>query len=129
MGWRRPAPWNRERGANGEMWIRLLSVAAGLCLLAAPAVVGYGGVWRTSDRIAGALVVSVAIMAMSGVMRPLRWINVALGGWGEWILLSPIVLERSSTATGHRVFAGLLILSTALVRGQVRTRQDGAARP
>ena len=126
MGWRRPAPWNRERGADGKMWIRLLSVAAGLWLLAAPAVVGYGGVWRTSDRIAGALVVSVGIMAMSGVMRPLRWINVALGGW---ILLSPIVLERSSTATGHRVFAGLLILSTALVRGQVRTRRDGAARP
>ena len=121
----RPRVVDVSRGADGEMWIRLLSVAAGLWLLATPALVGYGGVWRTNDSIVGALVLSVGIMAMSDVLRPLRWINVALGGW---ILLSPIFLERSATAGGHRVFAELLILSTALVRGKTRTRRGGAAR-
>ena len=43
------------------------------------------------------------------------------------ILLSPIVLELSSTAPEHRIFAALLILSTALVRGKIRSRREAAA--
>ena len=104
------------------MWLRLLSVGAGLWLMAAPAVLGYSGIWRTNDSIVGALSVSAGIIAMSEVMRPLRWINVALGAW---LLLAPIFLQPGSVAMGHRLFAGLVILSAALVRGSLKTRVGG----
>lgn len=104
------------------MWFRLLGVAAGIWLMAAPSVIGYDGVWRTNDSIAGAVAVSAAIIAMSEVTRSVRWINVAIGAW---LLLSPLVLGFGPAPLWHRMLAGLLLLSTALVRGPIRSRVGG----
>lgn len=99
------------------MWLRLIGVAVGLWLMAAPWVFGYTGVWRTNDSIAGTLAVSAAIVAMSEVTRSARWINVAVG---TWLLLAPMVLDLGAAPMWHRMLAGLLLLSTALVRGRSR---------
>lgn len=102
------------------MWFRIPALVAGLWLLAAPTVLEYSGVWRTNDTIVGALAASVALIAMSEVMRPMRWINVVLGAW---LLVAPAVIVIA--AAGHRMLAGLMLLSTSLVRGRVHSNFGG----
>jgi hypothetical protein len=51
------------------MWPRLLTVAVGIWLMAAPAVLGYAGTPATSDRIAGPVVAAIGIVAASTVTR------------------------------------------------------------
>ena len=104
------------------MWLRVIAAMAGLWLMAAPWVLGYSGVWRTNDSIAGTLAVSAAIIAMSEVTRAARWINVAIGAW---LLLAPLILGFGTAPLWHRMLAGLLLLSTALVRGRTHARVGG----
>ena len=104
------------------MWVRLIGMAAGVWLMAAPWVFGYSGVWRTNDSIAGTLAVSAAIIAMSEVTRSARWINVVIGAW---LLLSPLVLALGTAPLWHRMLAGVLLFSTALVRGRTDARVGG----
>ena len=104
------------------MGFRFLGVVAGIWLMAAPSMLGYTGVWRTNDSIAGAVAVSAAIIAMSEATRAVRWVNVAVGAW---LLVSPIVLPLGQAPLWHRMLAGLLLLSTASVRGRMRSRVGG----
>lgn len=109
-------PAREAEGAPGgtrtsaSMWLRLINVAVGLWLIAAPLVMDHTGVWRTNDLVVGVMATGVALIAIW--VRPVRWINVVLG---VWLLLAPLVLERGSTPMGHRMMAGLALLSVALV--------------
>lgn len=107
------------------MWLRLIGVAAGVWLMAAPSILGYGDGWRTNDSIAGTVAVSAAIVAMSEVTRPVRWTNA---GVGAWLLLAPLVLDLGPAPMWHRMLAGLLLLSTALVRGRTLADVGGGWR-
>lgn len=60
---------------------RFLNLFLGIWLMAAPALLGYTGAPRTNDYIVGPIVASVAMIALSEVVRPLRWMNFALGLW------------------------------------------------
>lgn len=104
------------------MWIRILSLGAGLSLMAAPTLLDYGGTWRINDTVVGAIAASVAIIATSEVLRPLRWINVLLGAWS---IMAPAVLGLGQAPLGHRLLAGLLLLSSGLVRGRITTEFGG----
>ena len=104
------------------MWPRVINILAGIWLMTAPAVLGYGGTGRTNDIIAGAVCVASAIVSLSEVMRPMRWINVALG---VALLVSPLYLGFNASALGQRMFVGLLVLSSALVRGRLESRFGG----
>jgi len=74
------------------MWARVCGALAGIWLMAAPSVLGYGGAGRVSDLIAGPLAVSAAVIAMSQVTRPIRWVTLPLGAWvvvAPWLLGAP----------------------------------------
>ena len=99
------------------MWPRIINVALGIWLIAAPAVIGYSGPGRMNDLIVGALAVAVALIAMVPSMRWARWFNVFLGAW---LMVGPWALEFGWTTMGHRFLVGLLMLSSALVRARAR---------
>ena len=104
------------------MWAQSVNVLLGLWLMAAPAVLGYGGTARMSDRIIGPLAASVALIAVAEVTRPVRWLNVVLG---LWLLAAPWLLGAEWTAMVNSTVVGLLLIVLATVRGTVRHRFGG----
>ena len=95
----------------------LVSVTVGLWLMASPAVFGTVGRAADSDNILGALVVTVAIIALADVGRAARFINVA---FGAWFIGAPWLLSGGATAAAwNDVAAGIALILLSLRRGRV----------
>jgi len=104
------------------MWARLLSVALGVWLMAAPAVLGYGGAAATNDRIVGPLAAALSVVALFEVTRPLRWLALPLG---LWLLAAPLALEHTAAATCSDLLTGAALVALAPLGGRVRSRFGG----
>lgn len=71
-----------------------------------------------NDHVVGALVVTVAIIAMAEVVRPLRFINVL---FGAWLIVAPGFLAGATlSAAWGSVIAGSLLIVLSLPCGPVR---------
>lgn len=102
------------------MWAQLAAALLGVWLMAAPAVLGYGGIAATNDRIVGPLVVSFGVVAASEVTRPLRWVLLPLGLWAA---AAPWLLGYADVApTLNGVATGLAIAALAFVPGTISQR-------
>lgn len=77
----------------------LVNVALGLWLMAAPAVLAYGGAAATSDRIAGPIIASIAAVAVWDATRVVGRANALLGAWPASRRSSACLWRRSSTAS------------------------------
>src|SRR5438128_1812024 len=71
------------------------SVMLGTWLMFAPAVLGGTATAANSDRLVGALIVTVAAISTAEVVRALRWLNAL---FGVWLLISPWALAGASTS-------------------------------
>jgi nucleoside-diphosphate-sugar epimerase len=99
-------------------WTLLLSTAIGIWLMFTRLIFGTGGEMADSDHLVGALIVTVAIIAMAEVARPLRFIN---GLFGLWLILAPWILAGAGAAASWAgVVAGGLLLLLSLPRGRVK---------
>ncbi len=99
-------------------WNLLASVALGVWLMASPTVLGFGGTAAHSNHLAGALVVTVAVMALGEVGRPLRFVNML---FGAWFIVSPWLLDGATTAsTVSDIVVGVALILLSLRRGPVR---------
>lgn len=94
----------------------VVGVAAGVWIMAAPAVLGYAGSAATSDRIVGPTAAAIAWIAGSEATRSLRWGNVALG---IWALIAPLLLDHSASAAVHSVISGTVLILSALAIGGI----------
>ncbi len=109
MAWGVALPWNL-----------IISVALGLWLMSAPSALGSTGYAAHSDHLVGALVVTVAIMALADVGRPLRFINIL---FGAWFLIAPWVLDGAATgATLNDLVVGVALIVLSLPRGPIGER-------
>jgi hypothetical protein len=63
---------------NHVPWNLLLCTALGIWLMAAPAVLGARGAAANSDHLAGALVVTWAVIAYGEIVRPVRLLNIPM---------------------------------------------------
>ncbi|HEX6212693.1 MAG TPA: vitamin K epoxide reductase family protein [Methylomirabilota bacterium] len=101
-------------------WTLALSTAAGVWVMAAPAVLGSRGTAAASDTIVGAAIVTIAVISTAEVMRSLRLLNVLAA---VWLLLAPWIVGGAAPAAiwSHAVTAVVLIAMT-LPRGPVRER-------
>jgi uncharacterized membrane protein len=105
---------------NNVPWTLLLSAALGIWLMAAPAVLGATDAAADSSHLAGALVVTWAVIAFGEVARPVRLLNIPIG---LWIAISPWVLSGATGASRWvDVFAGLLLVALSIRRGHVEER-------
>lgn len=109
MVWGTALPWNL-----------IASIGLGLWLMTSPSALGYGAYAADSDHLIGALVVTVAIMALSDVGRSLRFVNVF---FGVWFLAAPWILGGATMQSGvNDVVAGIVLIALSLPRGPVGER-------
>jgi uncharacterized membrane protein len=107
-------------GLTSVPWNLLVSAALGVWLMFAPAVFQTGGGAADSDHLVGALVVTVAVIAIGEVARAARFLNVLFGAWlavGPWFLVG--------AAPGSRwndLLVGVALVFLSLPRGKVRER-------
>ena len=104
------------------MWAQAVNAALGVWLLAAPAVLGYGGPARTNDRIVGPLAAGLAVIAIWEVTRPVGRANLALG---LWLLAAPWLLGYPAVATVNSIVVGLALGALALAPGSYRPGRFG----
>lgn len=104
------------------MAARILNIVVGLGLLAAPQVLGYEGLARVNHLILGPIAASFAVIAISEVLRELRWVNLLIGGW---LVLSPLLIPHDQVALAVGVTAGMVMAALSVVRGPRKSRLGG----
>ena len=109
-------------GVIRNAWAQVLSMFLGFWLMAAPAVLGYGGTLADAHRIVGPIAAAFALMAVWGHMRPLRWTNVL---FGAIVVVAPFVVGVGTVVIAHSVVVGLLLVGLSFVRGEVTERYGG----
>jgi hypothetical protein len=92
-----------------------LTIVAGLWLIVAPFILGYGDgdpIWN--DVVFGAVVAVIAVARVTGAYRAAwpSWLNALVG---LWICASAFLLDASSAAVANDLIAGCLVLVLALV--------------
>jgi nucleoside-diphosphate-sugar epimerase/uncharacterized membrane protein len=97
-------------------WTLVACAGLGVGLMSTPLVFGTAGTMAHSDHLVGALVVTVSIIALAEVARPLRFMNVVLGAW---VLIAPWVLDGESRAAAvAALIAGVTLIALSLPRGR-----------
>jgi hypothetical protein len=105
------------------MWAQIISLALGIWLLIAPDVFGYGDPARSVERVIGPVVIVVAALALRGVTRPTRHLNI-LTGLG--LLIAPWLFTYVSIpAIANSALIGMAVMGLALVRGRVSHQYGG----
>lgn len=116
-------PTPRLTGQDQGMWPwHLLGAAgAGAWLMGAPYLTGMAGTTAGANQhLTGALVVTVAVIALGDMARPLRWLLVPLG---LWLVLGAWLLPGTTGAGAWTSLAmGILLLPCAAIRGRIHSR-------
>jgi uncharacterized membrane protein len=101
-------------------WNLLLSASLGLWLMFAPSTLGTTGAAAHSDHLIGALMLTVAIIALAEVGRVARLANML---FGAWVIASPWLLGgTTSAATWNDMIVGTLVILLSFPRGPVIER-------
>lgn len=103
----------------------VLLTAVGLWLMAAPAVLGYGGAPENSDRIAGPLLAAFSFLAIFQISRGVRWLNLPIGAW---LVAAPFVLGAPADAFASSLVSGLLVLTLSPFGRPDQSRYGGGWR-
>jgi uncharacterized membrane protein len=107
-------------------WNLLVSAALGLWLMFAPFALGSTGTAAHSDHLVGAMIATVAIIALAEVGRAMRFVNVL---FGAWIIASPWLLGGATiSATWNDMIAGILVIVLCFPRGPVGERYGSLER-
>ncbi|CAN7643219.1 NAD-dependent epimerase/dehydratase family protein [Pararhizobium sp. LjRoot255] len=97
-------------------WTLTASVLLGAILIMTPLIVSSDPPLYFSDHVAGCLVILTAVTAMAEVVRPVRFLNVALGAW---VAISPFLLAGGNIAgTLANLAIGLALVAFSLSRGK-----------
>jgi hypothetical protein len=104
-------------------WTLFVSTALGIWLMAAPAVLGVSGRAADSNHLAGALVVTWAVIAFGEVARPARLLNISIG---MWIAFSPWMLSGATDVSWWTdLIVGILLVVLSLERGRIEEQFGG----
>lgn len=104
-------------------WTLLASVALGIWMMFTRLLFDTEGVMANSDHLVGSLVVTVAIIAMAEVARPLRFVNML---FGLWLMAGPWILSGSSADTWNGLVVGATLIALSLPNGRVGREHYGA---
>ena len=101
-------------------WNLLLSTGIGAWLMFTPSTLGSTGFAAHSEHLFGALIVTIAVIALADVGRVTRFVNIL---FGAWVIAAPWMLGGATTATKwNDLIAGALVLLLSLPRGTVGER-------
>jgi uncharacterized membrane protein len=103
---------------TGLPWNLVLSAALGVWLLVSPVVFGVQGIAANSSYVLGALVITIAVIAMAEVGRAIRFVNILIA---IALIIAPFVFgEPSAAATANLVLSGVLLIGVTIRRGKIR---------
>ena len=115
MVWGMALPWNL-----------LLSAGLGIWLMIAPTVFGSAITAAHSDHLFGAIIVTVALIALADVGRTTRFLNVL---FGAWVIAAPWLLAGASTGSKmNDAIVGALVVLFSFRRGSIGERYGSYAR-
>jgi len=98
-------------------WTLAASALLGIGLMFAPSVFGTTGGMADSNHLAGALVVTFAVIAWAEVARTARFVNMFMGAW---VVLSPWILSGASGAAQWiNVLVGTVLIVLSIPRGRI----------
>lgn len=97
-----------------RMLARIATVAIGVWLEAAPAVLSYGTPAANVDRILGPVAGGIAFVAIWAVAHPIRWVTVPVGAL---LVLAP-VLGYPADAAISSIASGVAIVVLAFAGGE-----------
>lgn len=102
-------------------WNLFILMPVGIWVMAAPEVLGYSGTIADSSHVTGAIIVTFAVIAMSEVGRPLRYLNIL---FGLWLIAAPWVLGTDHEgAMWNGVVAGIMVILLSLPKGKVEDKR------
>lgn len=105
-------------------WTLVASVVLGLWLMFSRLIFETEPPMANSDHLVGALIITVAVIAMAEVARPVRFLNV---GFGLWLIAAPWLLDGASViASWTGVFVGLAVIALSLPRGRLSREHYGS---
>ena len=77
---------------------------------------GTEGTLADSDHLVGALIITVSIISMAEVARPLRFINAL---FGVWLVVAPWILSGGQIDGGiSTTLIGIVLIGLSLPRGR-----------
>ncbi len=86
----------------------------------APSALGSTGAAANSDHLAGALIVTAAVIALADVGRATRFVNVL---FGAWLIVAPWLLAGTTkSVTWSDMIAGALVILLSFPRGKIGER-------
>ena len=104
------------------MWQRLLTIALGVWLLIAPAIIPTTEATRIMERVIAPVVIWVGVLAMRAVTRPLRAINILAA---IALLIAPWLAPITTAQQWNTQVAGWLLLALTIPQGAMRQRIGG----
>ncbi|HEY8130772.1 MAG TPA: NAD-dependent epimerase/dehydratase family protein [Thermoanaerobaculia bacterium] len=104
-------------------WTLVASTIVGIWLMFSRISFGTVPPLADSDHLVGALIITVAVIAMAEVGRALRFVNVA---FGLWLIAAPWLLSGAgSVASWASVVAGVVVIMLSLPRGPLSKEHYG----
>ncbi len=96
-------------------WTLVASAILGIWLMFSRLIFGTVPPMADSDHLVGALIITVAVIAMAEVGRALRFVNALLG---LWLIAAPWLVSGAGTvATWASVMVGVAVILLSLSRG------------
>lgn len=104
-------------------WLLAAQIGIGSWLMAVPDILKSTAAAADSDHLVGALIVTIAAVAMAEVTRAARLLNTALG---LWMLAAPWILGGFTPAAfWSELIAGVLLIAVSLPKGRIFERYAG----
>ncbi|RTM09224.1 MAG: NAD-dependent epimerase/dehydratase family protein [Hyphomicrobiales bacterium] len=105
-------------------WTLAASCLVGVWLMFSRLTFGTEGAIASSDHLAGAMIITIAVCATAEVARPLRFLSLL---FGLWLLVAPwFFASARMDETLNNIIAGLLVIGLSLPRGQRSKEHYGA---
>lgn len=97
-------------------WTLVVAAAAGVWLMAAPAVLQQGKAGADLSHIVGALIVTVSVIAMGEPVRLLRYLNVIAGAA---LVVGSFFIGGGTVAIANGIFFGVAVAGLSIPRGKI----------
>lgn len=94
-------------------WNLFVAIAVGLWFMFSPSVLGYSGKLADSNHLVGAIAIAMSIIAMSEVVRSLRFINFL---FAAWLVASLWIFGQSGGMILWTQLAGAILLAAMSIR-------------
>jgi hypothetical protein len=106
-------------GGVGLPWNLAACLLIGAWLMCTRLTLGAEGAMANADHVIGALVITVTAAALADVARPVRFLNIALGGA---LLVTPFLYDAAPASLTASLISGVALILLSLRRGPISGR-------